>query len=434
MPKQMKIDEFLARIRKKCESRSYIFRGTPRRYSGQLFTDILSGEKKKDGISSSLYRRAKKTVPFYEHYRPFNIEEEILERAKKRAESGASNIEVLTDLQHLGQNRGRINIIDFSRNIDIALFFACDGEYRREGELIFLDLDKIGKARQDILYEDLRSLSDPFPIEPAKTQLSQKRVLFQSSIFVYPPYGYINKDLCEFERVPAYLKEDALAYLKKMHGVNTDTVYNDMIGFVANEDNYESTAHLYYDSISIAQRGDYEGAIKKLDKAEELAPRHSNIFTTRGGLKNSLGRTEDAILDFSKAIELDGNDMQAHGRRGSAKLKLALNNMGIHDSNRASTLESAIVDLSRAIELASRAIELNKDVIVICYCDRAEAKSHLSRFQEAIADCDEAIKLDEESVKAHILRIAAKKMLGLVEEAKKDLNVLIALKNAKGIQ
>ena len=65
--------------------------------------------------------------PFNSHYQPVHIEEEIVERAKKaRFTPQTANAEVLTELRHFGADT---TLIDFSRNLLIALFFACNGEH-----------------------------------------------------------------------------------------------------------------------------------------------------------------------------------------------------------------------------------------------------------------------------------------------------------------
>ena len=46
-----------------------------------------------------------------------------------------TDIEILTELQHFG---GKTNLIDFTEDYLIAIFFACDGSHEREGRVILL--------------------------------------------------------------------------------------------------------------------------------------------------------------------------------------------------------------------------------------------------------------------------------------------------------
>ena len=386
------VEEFLNRILKTCEGERYLFRGTTKRYEGEK------------AINSSLYRWARdEGVVFHEKYRPFNIEKEILERAKRHFADSASNIEVLTDLQHF---QGKTNLIDFSHNLYIALFFACDGEHHEDGELILLDSAMIGKERQEIDYTELQSSSYPFPIEPANTQISQKRVTSQSSVFVYPPSGYINKDSCKIIPVPAKLKRPVLDHLREVHNIHTDTIYNDLIGFIANEKNYETVAVLFYQGLASDNKGEYEEAIKKYDEAIELNSNYAEIYNNRGIVKNKLRKYQEAIADYDKAIELNPNYVEAYNNRGNAKKDL-----GQH--------QEAIADYDKAIEL-------NPD-FAGAYSNRGATKSNWGQHQEAIADHDKAVELDQNDAIAYNNRGIAKSKLGQHREAINDLNKAIGL-------
>ena len=383
------VEKFLNRILKACEGERYLFRGTT---------------KSHEEINSSLYRWAvKKEVKFHEKYRPFNIEEEILERAKRLFADSASKIEVLTDSQHF---HGKTNLIDFSRNLYIALFFACDGEHHEDGELILLDSAMIGKERQEIDYTELQSSSYPFPIEPANTQISQKRVTSQSSVFVYPPSGYINKDSCKIIPVPAKLKRPVLDHLREVHNIHTGTIYNDLIGFIANEKNYETVAVLFYQGLASDNKGEYEEAIKKYDKAIELNSNYAEIYNNRGVVKNKLRKYQEAIADYNKAIELNPNYVEAYNNRGNAKKDL-----GQH--------QEAIADYDKAIEL-------NPD-FAGAYSNRGATKSNWGQHQEAIADHDKAVELDQNDAIAYNNRGIAKSKLGQYQEAIDDFNKAIEL-------
>ena len=321
-----KVKKFLNRILEDCEGKHYLFRGTTQSYSKNGI----------DEINSSLYRWARdEDVVFHEKYHPFNIEKEILERAKRLFFADSiSNIEMLTDLQHF---HGKTNLIDFSRNFYIALLFACGEEHHEEGELILLDSAQIRK-KQEVDYVKLQSSSDPFFIEPAKTQISHNRVTSQSSVFVYSPSGYINKDLCKIIPVPANLKQSILEHLRKIHNIHIDLVYNDLIGFIANEQNYKTAAVLFYRGFALHNKSEYEKAIEKYDEAIELNPNYAELYNNRGTAKDELGQHREAISDLNKAVELNPDFAEAYYNRGLAK-----GNLGQH--------QEAIVDYNKAIEL-----------------------------------------------------------------------------------
>ena len=388
------VEKFLNRILKDCEGKRYLFRGTTESH---------------EEINSSLYRWAKDKVVFHEKYSPFNMEKEILERAKTHFADSTSNIEMLTDLQHLQQDHGKTNLIDFSRNLYIALFFACDEEHHKEGgELILLDSANIVK-KSDVVYAELQSSSDPFLIEPANTQISQKRVTFQNSVFVYPPSGYINKkDWCKIITVPTELKQLILEHLRKIHNIHTDTIYNDLIGFVANEKNYETSAVLFHQGLASSNKGEYEEAIQKYNEAVELNPNHAEFYNNRGNTKDKLGQHPEAVADYDKAIELKPNDAETYYNRGAAKYHLE------------QYLE-AISDFNKAIELNPN----NERA----YSNRGISKGKLEQYQEAISDFNKAIDLNPNYANAYRNRGLANKALGRTQEADEDFKMAAQLKS-----
>ena len=418
------VEKFLNRILKDCEGKRYLFRGTTKIH---------------EEINSSLYRWAKDKVVFHEEYSPFDMEKEILERAKRHFAVGVSNIEVLTDLQHF---KGKTNLIDFSCNLYIALFFACDEEHHKEdGKLIILDPAEIGQERQEIDYTKLQSSSKPFSIKPANTQSSQKRAIFQSSVFVYPPSGYINKDLCKIVSVPADLKKPILDHLRKIHNIHPDTIYNDLIGFIANEKNYETAKGLFYQGVASLNKGEYKEVIEKYDQAIELNSNHAEFYNNRGFAKNKLRQYHEAIADYDKAIELDSNYVMAYTNRGVVKNNLKQYREAIADYNKAIELnpnhaeaynnrgnvEYHLEQHQGAITYYDKAIELNSNYAEF-YNNRGVAKDKLRQYQEAINDFNKTIELNPNYAIAYNNRGLTENNLGQYQEAIGDFSKAIELK------
>ena len=423
-----KVKKFLNRIIEDCEGKHYLFRGTTQSYS----------ERGADEINSSLYRWARdENVVFHEEYSPFNIEKETLERAKRHFADSASNIEILTDLQHF---HGKTNLIDFSRNLYIALFFACYGEHHKEaGELIILDSTQI-REKQEVDYAELQSSSDPFFIEPANTQTSHKRVTFQNSVFVYPPSGYINKDLCTIITVPANIKQSILDHLRGIHNIHTDTIYNDLTGFIANEKNYKTVSVLFYQGLASYNKGKYKEAIEKYDKAIELNSNYAELYNNLGIAKGKLGQHQEAIADYDKVIELNPNYAIAYSNRGVQKNELGQYQEAIADYNKAIELNPNYAEIynnlgnaknnlkqyQEAVSDLNKALELNPNY-AIAYNNRGIAKDNLELHLEAIADYDRTIELSPNYVEAYSNRGVVKGKLGQYQEAISDFNKAIEL-------
>lgn len=113
-------------IKDACGQGEYIFRGENRHY----------GE-----ISSNLYRQCCVWEEFSgdDNFPVLKLERTALDRARRHVRSAAPDIEVLTELQHYG---GKTASIDFTRNMHVALFFACDGAFHADGRVILFDKSK----------------------------------------------------------------------------------------------------------------------------------------------------------------------------------------------------------------------------------------------------------------------------------------------------
>ena len=151
----------------KSAGRDYLYRGEPRCYPK---------------VSSGLYRTYSRIDA-----QGFNmklVQEEMLENAKEFIGQTRDDDEILDQLQHYGYST---NLIDFTTDYHIALFFACDGHPQKNGRVILLS-----KA-------DYR---------PRKPTLPVNRVISQKSVFVQPRQGFV--DPSDIVVIPNHLKESYL--------------------------------------------------------------------------------------------------------------------------------------------------------------------------------------------------------------------------------
>ena len=121
-----------------------------------------------------------------------------MEEAKRYTQETDDDFAILTELQHYG---GKTNLIDFTADYLIALFFACDGDYSKDGRVVLLD--RSGDMEEHIYG----------PRHPVS------RVLAQKSVFVRPPDGFVEPD--DTVIIPHNLKPLMLDYLQKGHGIAT---------------------------------------------------------------------------------------------------------------------------------------------------------------------------------------------------------------------
>ena len=172
-----RILEIISRIAETTADGDYIYRGEPEHY---------------EQVSSSLWRECKKVFR-QEEFDVTAIQKQMLEVAKDYTHE-EDNFEILTELQHYG---GHTNLIDFTTDNHIALFFACDGSHNEDGRIILL--------------EKTEEIKDQ--IEPPRNP--QNRIIAQKSVFVQPSKGFIEPKQYEIISIPKSLKGQMLDYLQK---------------------------------------------------------------------------------------------------------------------------------------------------------------------------------------------------------------------------
>ena len=308
------------------------------------------------------------------------IEKDIVDRAKYHIRPDAPNIEVLTELQHHG---GKTALIDFTRNLYIALFFACNGNFEEDGRIIlFIELETLKQLNID--YETGNEYAIVLPTGKSP------RVVFQSSIFVHAARGYLEEDKYETITIEKKLKRPFLDYLRQYHDIATKTIYNDIQGFIRSQGDFSDAEENLFLGIIYHAAKQIDDAIKHYDEAIRLDPLFAEAFCNRGVAKSNLDDKKKAIKDYDKAIELNPQYAKAYNNRGSAKATL-------------NKQQEAIKDYDKAIELNPKYAE--------AYNNRGDVNRSLERFEQAIRDYDEALRLNPELLATRINRQAVKAAL-----------------------
>ena len=322
------VQDILGELRTKSRGGGYIYRGE---------------NKCHPSVSSSLYRE------FDIQDDNFDIElveKEMLNDAKKhvgelaqdsRAEDTEDpenteipiDLERLTELQHYG---GKTNLIDFTTDYLIALFFACDGKPKKHGRVILQKSEKI----KDWIYQ------------PQNPRL---RVVAQKSIFVRPPRGFLCPDTeKEVVCIEKDLKQEMLSYLQNYHGISTHTIYNDLHGFIKHQDRHGDIYTHFYRGIACQNRADkatspddkqqeYQNAIGHYTKVIELNPDNVEAHYNRGKAHVNINEFPEAIQDFSEIITLDPGNAEAYYSRGSTYLNIKEPSGSIQDFSKIITLD-----------------------------------------------------------------------------------------------
>ena len=262
----------------------YIYRGEPERYPK---------------VSSSLYRAFEEATDGVE-IEAFNIEivqQEMLDEAKKFTHK-VDEFEILSEIQHLG---GKTNFIDFTTDYHIALFFACDGSRNKDGRVIQLNKSAIS-----------------FYIKQPQNPVN--RIISQKSIFLQPRDGYIKPEI-EIV-IPKDLKQPILNHLQKYHSISTETIYNDLQGFIRNQDIHNIAYTMFYKGFISLDREEYQNAVKYYSEAIVLNPNLAVAYNNRGLAYCKADNMCEAIKDFNMAIKLHPPSADFYGNRGLAWLRL----------------------------------------------------------------------------------------------------------------
>ena len=151
------------------------------------------------------------------------------------------------------------------------------------------------------------------------------------------------------------------------------------IGVPLKSEDYFSYGDYHY------RRGEYELALKAMDKAIELKPDFADAWNNRGVALDKLGRHEEALEAFDKAIELKPDYSDAWNNRG-----VTLGKLGRH--------EEALKAYDKAIELKPdfASAWYNKACSYSLKGDKENALKNLSKAIDLDAKYKEMAKRDED--------------------------------------
>ena len=151
----------------------------------------------------------------------------------------------------------------------------------------------------------------------------------------------------------------------------------------------------------------YIEAIKCCDEMKKLDPNVKEVYNNRGISYKNLGEYNRAIIDYTKAIEIDNKYTEAYNNRGISYRNLGKYKKSIVDYNKAIELNSNMPDIysnrglayndlgeySKAIDDYNKAIDLDA-MYTIAYLNRGVTYSNLKDCDKAIIDYNKAIEID----------------------------------------
>lgn len=304
--------------------------------------------------------------------------------------------DILAQLQHYG---GATNLIDFTGDYLIALFFACDKFDKENGRVILLPDNE-----QDCKCLEIQEVSGIIP-----------RAASQKSYLVKSETGFIEVDSCKVVCIPGKLKEPMRKYLETYHGIDRKSIFNDIHGFIKYLNIYQPAYRELYEGQICQKNREYEKAIHFYDAALAKKPDFLEAYFNKGRAYSEQRKDDEAISHYDRAIEINPVAAEVYYKRGKAYA-------------RKTDYDEAISDYEKAISLNGdeKAIRLDTPVAEV-YCELGRVYHALQEFTEAISHFTEAIKRDPDNVDFYHDRVTTHESLANFGSAIDDLNKVIEL-------
>jgi|GEM_PF-618505 len=189
---------------------------------------------------------------------------------------------------------------------------------------------------------------------------------------------------------------------------------NDITGYqsiTSNEENAISQVQIKY------RNGDYTGVIYDCDRILSKNPRNAKAYFYQGiAYFYGFNNTDQAILSYSRAIELDPEYTLAYYNRAEAYF---------YQKNYTQALADYDLAIRANGDLGTKGNKRLADI----YANRGDALGQLGRFSEALASANRAIEIDPQHGFAWYIRSMALGYLGRNQEALKAVDTAIKFAN-----
>ena len=181
-------------------------------------------------------------------------------------------------------------------------------------------------------------------------------------------------------------------------------------------------------------------ALKDYSRAIELSPNNAAAYINRGVAYGEKGEHKLAIRDYTTAIKLNPDFANAYNNRGYTYVEKGEADLAIKDLNKAIEIDCNFAEaynnrgyaycerdeINSAINDFTKALELNQD-FAEAYNNRGAAYNKKSEYDLAIEDFNKAIRLKEDYVEAYSNRGGAYCGKGEYSRAIRDCDFAIKL-------
>lgn len=353
---------------------------------------------------------------------------ELISHAKKRFpnkyKEGTSDLDILADIQH---NGGATCLVDFSKNILTALWFACQSDEDYDGHLFCYNIMEDMIVNNNLTYikpqeaknkiEDI--LTQTYKLTNYCSDVTNRfclwnpsnmnnRIVRQDSVFLFGIEKFIIKEHGIITiTIPRKLKSEIVKVLKVFFNISYATIYNDSIGY-ANSNN--KMQQLYYDIPRKADRSYMEGYNNMLRGNYVNALKY--FKQCEGAFKN-MSNSDRLELAFSMAI---------------CYKNLSCNN----DYNY--YCENAMIEYRNAMRLSLQLVKYEKTKVdqddssvnyysrkcIRAYNEMLELQYSMKKYREGIKLCDNII----EHIKNHDIISKNRLQINICNIAKLELYAL----------
>lgn len=328
----------------------YIFRGISKFYPHnsqeaieKAEIDIVEKDTIRSGLSVRLSKSATSNISdatIRANY--INALRNMLVYARKQFPEkyieSMSDLDILADIQH---NGGATCLVDFSKNVLTALWFACKDEDNSNGFVYCYDI------MHDIIVNDnlkmIKKLEEMMPIETLLAQTYREtnissdvdirfciweptprnnRIIRQDSVFVFGMEVFKAKEHgVQVIKIDADRKRAIIVAMKAIFNISENTIFNDYIGFANANNKYNKLHNLHRDvydkGFEDMIEGNFESALKffnlyqatykypiPLEKQVEI---HFSLAVCYKNLKrknNSISYERNVIIEYKKVINI----------------------------------------------------------------------------------------------------------------------------------
>ena len=471
-PRNHQFDSVLKKIHEiveKTQGKDYIYRGESELYPqvcSNLYRAYLSlGVKDPaEAVRESQELIVREATKFLEENNFYDTFLPTISPYASLISDNRDKFEILAQLQHYG---GQTNLIDFTTDYLVALYFACAHSNEKCGRVICLQIDS---ERKD--GEFVSTAKGAEQHEVLKMSTTIKRAVFQKSRFVETDNGIIKIEAADTIIIPKSLKKQLRCYLETYHGISANNIYGDIHGFIQGLDIYPTVYRELYDGQMYESAGDsqedrnakedfykkaipyykrasqkekvsfegyfrlgrvyakrekFDAAIQNYEEAIKVDRRDATVYHALGDTHSQIGNPYyqngeydladkhygDAIKNYTIAIQLDSGNAKYYVSRGDV--------YRIQKKN-----EQAIEDYKQAIQLNKQTIQLNPKDLIMVYRDLYFALFELRRHEEienlliTLADMDKDEDID--SLLADISRHRGNLQIKLLERSQNVLN------------